>query len=184
MLFVRYSTCLKFQTEPLLFKLALCHAGHPGVDEGEVSEHRLVDAVDERPVDAGQPRLLVDKLFVEVAAVAGRRLQKDTRRYLDTCRLSAACSRMSSSECNYQSRPEGRRHLPLLQHTPVSGSEETVCPDVPLYPQALFRLPHQQLRHKRDIVSAFLLNSDAHLAGRLLATLSRMSLASLFSQGG
>lgn len=73
------STCLKFKTEHLLLKLALCHAGHPGVYEGEVSEHRLVDAVDERPVDAGQPRLLVDKLFVEVAAVAGRRLQRTHR---------------------------------------------------------------------------------------------------------
>lgn len=49
-------------------------ASHPRVDEGEVSEHRLVDAVDERPVAARQPRLLVDELFVKVAAVAGRRL--------------------------------------------------------------------------------------------------------------
>lgn len=54
----------------------LSHAGHPGVYEGEVSEHRLVDAVDERPVHTGQPRLLVDELFVEVAVVAGRRLQR------------------------------------------------------------------------------------------------------------
>lgn len=88
--FVRYSTCLKFQTEPLL----LSHAGHPGVDEGEVSEHRLVDAVDERPVDAGQPRLLVDKLFVKVAAVAGRRLQRthgDTWTLVDCLRHVEEC---------------------------------------------------------------------------------------------
>ena len=52
-----------------------CNASHPGVDEGEVSEHRLVDAVDERPVSTRQPRLLVDELLVKVAAVAGRRLQ-------------------------------------------------------------------------------------------------------------
>lgn len=53
------------------------HAGHAGVDEGEVPEHGLVHAVDERAVGAGKPRLLVDELFVEVAAVAGRRLRTD-----------------------------------------------------------------------------------------------------------
>lgn len=56
--------------------LALRHPSHPRVYKREVSEHRLVDTVDERPVGAGQPRLLVDKLFVEVATVTGRRLQR------------------------------------------------------------------------------------------------------------
>lgn len=52
------------------------HASHPRVDKGEVSEHRLVNAVDERPVSTRQPGLLVNKLFVKVAAVARRCLQK------------------------------------------------------------------------------------------------------------
>lgn len=54
---------------------ARCGAGHPGVYKREVSEHRLVDAVDERPIGTRQAGLLVDELFVEVAAVAGRRLR-------------------------------------------------------------------------------------------------------------
>lgn len=67
---------MQFETEYCLLKLALCHTGHPGVYEGEVPEHRLVHAVDERPVATGQPRLLVDELLVKVAAVAGRRLRR------------------------------------------------------------------------------------------------------------
>lgn len=66
---------MSFSTERRLLKLASRHASHPGVYKREVSEHRLVDTVDERPVGAGQPRLLVDKLLVEVATVTGRRLQ-------------------------------------------------------------------------------------------------------------
>lgn len=50
------------------------HANHAGVYEGEVPEHRLVDAVDERAVGTRQPGLLVDELLVEVTAVAGRGL--------------------------------------------------------------------------------------------------------------
>lgn len=50
-------------------------AAHPRVDEREVSEHVLVDAVDKRSVSGRQPRLLVDELFVEVAVVAWRRLR-------------------------------------------------------------------------------------------------------------
>lgn len=51
------------------------HESHARVNEGEVTEHRLVDAVDERAVGARQPRLLVDELLVEVAAIARRRLR-------------------------------------------------------------------------------------------------------------
>lgn len=54
---------------------AWCDASHPRVYKREVSEHRLVNAVDERPIGNRQPGLLVDKLFVKVAAVTGRRLQ-------------------------------------------------------------------------------------------------------------
>lgn len=49
---------------------------HPRVNEGEVPEHGLVHAVDERPVGTRQPGLLVDELLVEVTAVAGRRLRR------------------------------------------------------------------------------------------------------------
>lgn len=50
---------------------------HPRVDERKVSEHVLINAVDERSVSGRQPRLLVDELFVEVAVVAWRRLQEE-----------------------------------------------------------------------------------------------------------
>lgn len=60
----------------LVGRSACRDASHPRVDKGEVSEHRLVNAVDERPVGTRQPRLLIDKLFVKVAAVTGRRLQR------------------------------------------------------------------------------------------------------------
>lgn len=61
---------------------------------------------------------------------------------------------MLALERTYQGRPEGRRNLPLLQRLPVSGAEESVLPDVPLHPQTLFGLPHEQLRRKDAIVSA------------------------------
>lgn len=48
---------------------------HARIDDGEVSEHALVHAVHEHPVGARQARLLVDELFVKVAAVAGGRLR-------------------------------------------------------------------------------------------------------------
>lgn len=48
---------------------------HPWVDERKVSEHVLVDAVDECSVSGRQPRLFVDELFVEVAVVTWRHLQ-------------------------------------------------------------------------------------------------------------
>lgn len=51
------------------------HASHTRVNKGEVTEHRLVDAVDERAVGTRQPRLLVDELLVEVAAIARRCLR-------------------------------------------------------------------------------------------------------------
>lgn len=59
---------------------APCDASHPRIDEWEVSEHILVDAVDECSVNARQPRLLVDKLFVEVAVVTRRHLQERKRK--------------------------------------------------------------------------------------------------------
>lgn len=65
---------------PVRWRSARRHASHPGIDEGEVPEHGLVHAVDERAVGAGEPRLLVQELFVEVAAVAGRRLRTNGRK--------------------------------------------------------------------------------------------------------
>lgn len=47
------------------------NAGHPWVHKGEVFEHGLVNTVNEGPVSTRQPGLLIDKLLVEVAAVAG-----------------------------------------------------------------------------------------------------------------
>lgn len=60
----------------LLVRLSACSdVSHARVNEGEVSEHRLVNAVDERPVCTWQSGLLIDKLFVKVTAVTGRHLR-------------------------------------------------------------------------------------------------------------
>lgn len=74
-------------------------AAHPRVDEREVSEHVLVDAVDKRSVGGRQPRLLVDELFVEVAVVAWRRLRerRGRTRSVKHCNTSEVFTRSTVS---------------------------------------------------------------------------------------
>lgn len=60
--------------------------------------------------------------------------------------LTSGCKGVSGSERPYESRPEGRRHPPLLQGGPVGAAEEVVAPDVSVHAQPLLGLPHKQLQ--------------------------------------